>query len=185
MRAREFTGRLCRLQALLLIPAVLSAGVRAADEEMGWTPEHIPPKDPWREQAFELPDYPADNRLVEISVLTGNFPYDVFVDTGSLSQGKDGVVRYTVVVRSHAGAENFAFEGLHCKERSYRRIAYGSGGTWHAIDGGDWRAVEPGGMNHYRFVLYRDYLCDPYNPVMKTSEMIQRMRSSKGMALDD
>ena len=40
-------------------------------------------------------------------------------------------------------------------------------------------------MNHYRYVLYRDYLCDPTDPMMKTSEMIQRMRSSQGMILDD
>ena len=185
MRAHEFAGRWCRLQAVLLIPVIVSAGVRADDEPMGWSPEHIPPADPWREQSVELPDYPVGSRLAEISVQTGNFPYDVFVDTGSLSLGRDGVVRYTVVVRSHAGAENIAFEGLHCKERTFRRLAYGSDGKWQPIVGSDWQAVKPGGMNHYRYVLYRDYLCDPANPVMKISDMIQRVRSSQGMILDD
>jgi hypothetical protein len=185
MRAYAFSGWLCRFLALLLIPAVSSAGVPAEDEEAGWSPGHMPPAEPWREQASELPDYPVQNRLVEISVQTGNYPYDVFIDTGSLEVGGDGVVRYVVVIRSRAGAENIAFEGIHCRERTFRRYAYGINNAWQPVTGGDWQALKTGGMGHYRFVLYRDYVCDPSNPGMKESEMIQRMRYSRGAVLDD
>ena len=163
----------------------MATGVRADDEPMGWSPEHSPPAEPWHEDSLNLPDYPAENRLVRIPALSGNFPYDVLVDTGSLGRGNDGVVRYTVVVRSHAGAENISYEGLRCGERTFRRFAYGYGGKWQLAGAGNWRHVEQGGMNHYRYVLYREYLCDPTDPFMKTSEMIQRMRSSQRMVLDD
>lgn len=185
MRPREFACRQCRFRIVLLVAVIMSAGVRADDEPMGWSPDHIPPEEPWREGALELPDYPAEKRLAAIPVHTANYPYDVYVDTGSLGRGKDGVVRYTVVVRSNAGAENISYEGLHCGERTFRRFAYGYGGKWQQVDGGNWRHLEKGGMNHYRYVLYSDYLCDPTDPLMKMSEMIQRMRSSQGMILDD
>ena len=185
MRAREFASRLCRFLSLLLMPAIVSAGVPAEDEEAGWSPEHVPPDAPLREQAPGLPDYPAQDRLVEKSVQTGNYPYDVFVDTGTLERGSDGVVRYAVVIRSHAGPENISFEGIHCRERTYRRYAYGYNNAWQPVDGGDWQAQRSGGMGHYRFVLYRDYVCDPSNPLMKVNEMIQRMRYSRGAVLDD
>lgn len=185
MRAREFAGWLCRFLSLLLMPAMLSAGLPAEDEEAGWSPEHVPPAAPWREQTSELPDYPAQDRLVEISVQTGNYPYDVLVDTGTLERGSDGVVRYAVVIRSHAGSENISFEGIHCGDRTFRRYAYGYNNAWQPVDGSDWQALKSGGMGHYRFVLYRDYVCDPSNPLMKVEEMIQRMHYSRGAVLDD
>ena len=185
MRACEFSGWPCRFLALLLMPTMLSAGVPAEDEAAGWSPGHIPPDEPWQEQASELPDYPEQDRLVRISVQTGNYPYDVFIDTGSLEAGADGVVRYAVVIRSRGGPDNISFEGIHCRERTFRRYAYGYDNAWQPIDGSDWQALKTGGMGHYRFVLYRDYVCDTSNPGMKVSEMIQRMRYSRGAVLDD
>jgi hypothetical protein len=185
MRAPESVARSGLRHALLLAVLALSAGARAEDEETGWSPEHFAPQEAWREQSFELPDYPATERLIEIEVPTGSFPYDVLVDSGSLERGSDGVVRYSVVVRSRGGAENVAFEGILCRDRAFRRYAYGYDRTWKPIEGSDWEPIKPGGMGHYRFVLYRDYLCDPVRPALKVSEMIQRMRYSQGAALDD
>ena len=42
---------------------MLSAGLPAEDEEAGWSPEHVPPDAPWREQTSELPDYPARDQI--------------------------------------------------------------------------------------------------------------------------
>ena len=39
-----------------------------------------------------------------------------FVDRASVSHGKDGVMRYTVVVRSASGASSVFHEGLRCHE---------------------------------------------------------------------
>ena len=185
MRAPESVARSGLRLALLLVALALSAGALAVDEETGWTPEHIPPQEAWREQDFELPGYPATGRLIEIEIPSGSFPYDVLVDSGSLERGSDGVVRYSVVVRSRTGSENVSFEGILCRERAFRRYAYGYDNTWKPIEGSDWEPIKPGGMGHYRFVLYRDYLCDPTRPALKVSEMIQRMRYSQGAVLDD
>ena len=184
MRAPGFARQTRTRPALLLVAALLPAGFASA-EEGDWTTEHIPPAAPWRERAVDLPGYPQPQDLLEISVQTGNYPYRVFVDRASLATGEDGVVRYAVVVRSQAGAENVSFEGIHCKERRFRRYAYGYDDSWQTIDGDDWQPLHPGGMGHYRFVLYRDYVCDPSNPRMKVNEMIQRMRYSRGAVLDD
>jgi hypothetical protein len=185
MKAPESDARSGLRPALLLAALAFSAWALAADEETGWSPEHFAPQEAWREQSFELPDYPAEGRLIEIEVPSGSFPYHVLVDSGSLERGSDGVVRYSVVVRSHAGAENVSFEGMLCRDRSFRRYAYGSNNTWKPIGGSEWEPIKPGGMGHYRFVLYRDYLCDPVRPALKVSEMIQRMRYSQGAVLDD
>ena len=174
-----------RVLVLWLVAALQPANAVQEDEEAGWTPEHMPPASPWREQSFELPPYPEADRLIEISVQTGNFPFHVFVDPESLTIAGDGVVRLATVIRSTAGAENVSFEGIHCKTREFRRYAYGARDSWQVLEGTGWQQIKSGGMGHYRFVLYRDYVCDPEIYGLKVNEMIQRMRYSRGTVLDE
>lgn len=184
MGRRATTGQRIRGWGLTILLTALP-GVTAADEEMGWTPEHIPPAEPWREQDTGLPAFPDSSRLLEVSDYSGDFPYRVSIDPDSLAVGADGVVRYTVVVVSTAGAKNISFEGIRCKTREFRRYAYGVNAGWQRIESVPWQPVRDGGMGHYRNVLWRDYLCDAENPGLKPDEMLRRIRYSPEIMLDD
>ncbi|HWA38258.1 MAG TPA: CNP1-like family protein [Burkholderiales bacterium] len=100
------------------------------------------------------PRYPAPGDLVEFRV-DGFAGYRLFVDPASLSVG-DETVRYTLVARSTAGAENVSYEALNCRSAEMRLLASGrSDGTW-VLQQSPWRPV---GTRPVQRALLRDYFC--------------------------
>lgn len=174
-----------RLAVLLFVIATGIFGGARADEEKGWqgTPFVEPP--PWKENVPQLPVYPQNDRLLEFPADAPGYDFHVFIDPDSLSVGGDRVVRYTLVIVSSSGARNVSFEGVHCGKHEYRRYAYGFEGTWHPIDASPWQRVTNDGMDHYRYVLYWDYLCNPLRTNLDAGEMIRRIRSSSGSAFHE
>jgi hypothetical protein len=170
------------LPALLL---ALHGPVSLADEDTGWNSGSFIPRAAWREQQTELPAYPEQGRLLEVTVATGNYPYRVQIDPETLSIGNDRVVRYAAVITSAAGASNVSYEGLRCSTREYRRYAYGANGSWQALDEAPWERIMESGMGHYRYELYRDYLCDTTSSTLKRDEILRRLRYSRGRVLDE
>ncbi|WP_434631088.1 CNP1-like family protein [Chromobacterium sp. CV08] len=79
---------------------------------------------PWQEEDYALPPYPQAADWVEVKPdwLQQN---RYFVDAGSLSIGKDGVVRYISKVLSSGGVENLSAEGILCKDNKYRAYGFG------------------------------------------------------------
>ncbi len=184
MRACLPTGLSCSyyLAALWL---VLYWQVSLADDDTDWNSGSFIPRAAWREQQVELPAYPAEGRLLEVAVVTGNYPYRVYIDPESLSIGTDRVVRYAVVITSAAGARNISYEGLRCSTREYRRYAYGTNGGWQTLDETSWERIMESGMGHYRYDLHRDYLCDTTSSTLKRDEILRRLRYSRGGVLDE
>ena len=83
-----------------------------------------------------------------------------FVDVDTLSIGKDGVVRYVLVVRSPGGAENVSFEGIRCETREQKAYAFGQrGGTWSPAREAPWRLIEAREVNRHHVVLYTEAFC--------------------------
>jgi hypothetical protein len=109
----------------------LSLGPAVAAETLKEAPGYNPRNDnfeeeaPWQEQRdIEPPAFPADDVLVEIyvsPVATNKY----FIDSATLAPGKDGVVRYVLVVKTSGGATNVSFEGIHCAERKWKHYATG------------------------------------------------------------
>src|SRR3954471_2084603 len=104
------------LAALALLPA--SAAFAGYD-----------PKDPegpqiWQELEIEPPAYPKDENLKEfyVSAIATN---KYMVDVSTLTPGTDGVVRYVLVVQTAGGAKNVSFEGMNCKDGSWKHYASG------------------------------------------------------------
>jgi hypothetical protein len=61
------------------------------------------------------------------------------VDPDSITMGKDGVARYTLVARSSSGAMNVSFEGIRCNPRERKIYAVGrSDGTWTQARKPEW-----------------------------------------------
>ena len=129
----------------------------------------------WKEGDYQLPAPPKGDDLEEFYVsATTNFRF--FIDRQSLSVGKDGVVRYTLLARSPSGSENVTYEGIRCAEGSFRIYAYGRpGGGWNARDS-EWRPIEVRTMQRWHNALWREYFCPQKVPIFDPAEGIDALR---------
>jgi hypothetical protein len=163
---------------LLLVGPMPAAG-DALPREDGPVSPVVPPQPAgpgWKELDVSLPAYPRAGHLLELDV---NVPgFRVCIDPGSLTAGKDKVVRYTSVLISGSGVWNVTYEGMHCGAKRYRRFAYGSGGEWHAIPASDWQPLRTSGSGAYRERLYMRYLCNPVEPYSGPDVILRRIRAS-------
>jgi hypothetical protein len=120
-------------------------------------------KKPWQEVQAQLPAYPRAERLIpfEVSAASRNRHY---IDDASLSVGEDGVVRYTVVVRTPGGAENVSFEGMRCETGERKLYAFGrpdgrGGGEWSRNRHARWEPIQARQATGYHRELFYHYLC--------------------------
>lgn len=114
----------------------------------------------WKEGVAEMPAAPQAAGLRAFDIGTPS-PNAFFVDQQSVSVGEDGVVRYTLIVRTPGGAENVTFEGIRCATGE-RRI-YASGrkeGTWVPMKNSAWQPISDNTYNRPRAALAYDYFCD-------------------------
>jgi len=133
-------------------------------------------KKQFSETEFKLPPGSKPGNLLsfEPSSATRNRFY---VDAQSIAVGADGVVRYTLVIRSPSGAENVSFEGIRCETFEQKIYAYGRrDGTWSPVKTAEWRPIDNNEIDHRHIVLARDYFC-PDNRIVKSPEVaIQRFK---------
>jgi hypothetical protein len=128
----------------------------------------------------------VDDTLVEIyvsPVATNKY----FIDTTSLTPGKDGVVRYVMVVRTSGGATNVSFEGIHCAERKWKHYASGrSDKTWSKSQVGrqEWRQIENKPLNPVHAILSRTLFCPMGSPIRDADEGRQALRLGKHPAVN-
>jgi hypothetical protein len=112
----------------------------------------------WQEVKAELPAYPKSVNLIQVQAGTPN-SHRYFIDATSLSRGKDGVMRYSAVVKAAGGAENVSFEGIRCETRERKIYALGhADGTWQEARDASWRRIERFHPPLY-LTLWRDYFC--------------------------
>lgn len=137
------------------------------------------PKDQWQEEGgVALAPYPEEKNLQSFEI-PGPTENTFLIDTGSLSAGKDGVVRYAIIVRSSTGVDNASFEGIRCETRQWRPYAYGTEDRkWSPARDTQWQRIVWHSTNAYRYALYRDYLCLGGAPV-KVSVALAEMRRLK------
>ena len=129
----------------------------------------------WKEGEYRLPAPPSGENLQEFYV-SATTQFRFFIDQQSLSVGKDGVVRYTLLARSASGAENVTYEGIRCSEGSVRIYAYGRpGGGWNERDS-DWRPIEARTMQRWHNALWREYFCPQKVPIYDPAEGIDALR---------
>lgn len=124
----------------------------------------------WSEDEVVFPAFPREGGLREfyVSELTA---HKFFIDATTLSVGKDGVVRYVLVVRTGGGATNISFEGIRCATGEVKVYASGRReGTWAKSRSGDWRPIENKLANRQHVSLYRDLLCPLGVPIGSPGE---------------
>jgi hypothetical protein len=118
----------------------------------------------WKEIQAQLPPYPKSGNLVEfiVSSATSNRFY---IDYPSITAGEDGVVRYTVLIRSPAGAETVSFEGLRCETGERKLYAFGrkdgqGGGEWSRNRYAKWEPIAARQASSHQRELFFHYLCN-------------------------
>lgn len=113
----------------------------------------------WEEEAMQLPAFPQEGNLREFYV-SATTTHRFFIDASTLGVGKDGVVRYALVVRTSGGATNTSYEGLRCESREFKIYATGNrDGSWTPARRSVWRPIENKPTNRQHAALSRDYFC--------------------------
>jgi len=165
---------------LCLYPFLASGG--EIGEAVGF---HAPVKNDYQEpeqvgeQALTLPAFPDNADLIEFYAgprASNHF----FVDPKSLSAGTDGIVRFTLVIKTSGGATNINYEGIRCASREVRVYAAGNAnGTWAVNHLTSWRPIENELINGYHAALNRDLFCPLGNPIRSAAEGLNALRRGK------
>ena len=171
-----------RTIALVLVAAAMlgAEGAREFEPIRNFESDFDDEKKDWKEIEAKLPPYPRDANLLPFRA-GGASPHRFFIDAPSLSVGKDGVVRYTLVVKTAGGATNVSFEGIRCEMRQQKYYALGhAGGNWTRARTPQWRRIDYHDINLQHGVLFADYLCDGTGsnrfPVKNVAEAVQRLK---------
>lgn len=159
-----------RVAALVLGAA---SGVAFGQANTLGVPQGEPPK-PWEEGGYTLPAPPREADLIEIRT-SGAATFRFLIDRRSVAPADDGVVRYTVVAVSDAGARNVSYEGLRCATHERRVYAYGRGTDgWTPAHSSEWRLFPITSAAYYG-VLYRDFFCPQTMPIRSAREGVDAL----------
>jgi hypothetical protein len=129
----------------------------------------------FKELDVALPPPPRSG-LIEFFVSSAS-SFKFFIDPKSLSVAGDGVVRYTLVARSPAGAETVSYEGIRCGGQAlYRVYAFGNDGKWSRNPNADWRPIEPKSVQRWHNVLRSQYFCPERYSIQSAAEGLDALR---------
>jgi hypothetical protein len=161
------------VRSAALAACLALAGCGAAPEKSDWERAHESQLVP-AETPLVYPPYPREADLIPFEA---GAPREVrfFIDGRSIEVGADSVVRYTLVARSAAGAQNVTYEGIRCSTGEVRIFAVGGGHDWVPAKGG-WRPIRPGGAQRWHYELQRDYFCPLRQRVATPQEAIDSLR---------
>lgn len=160
------------MKRLVLLAALGWAALAAAQPKSDWEVEHE--ERDWQEAELKLPAFPRADALIEFFVSAAS-RFRFFVDPQSLSVGADGVVRYTLVARSPAGAETVSYEGIRCKSGSYRVFALGYRGAWSQARTA-WKPIEPKSVQRWHNELRSRYFCQNRLAIATAAEGLDALR---------
>lgn len=133
----------------------------------------------WQEVKTEIPPQPQAANLVSFYVsptATMNF----LIDINSISAGSDGVVRYTLVSKSQAGAENISYEGIRCQTYESKSYAFGQkDGNWSRARLSGWKQISESSGNRQHAALAKDFLCQDGMIAGKVEDIRSRLRHNR------
>lgn len=139
----------------------------------------------WEEIAVQLPAAPKPENLIPFYV-SATSSQQFAIDTDSLTVGADGVVRYTVVTTSQAGAKNVSYEGIRCQSYERKLYAFGrSDGSWSRSRRNEWERISGNAANRYHAALFKDYFCNGTTVAGNARDIVDRMRHNKSLEPQD
>ena len=129
----------------------------------------------WREAEMPAPPPPGSGQLLPFFVSSAS-DYRFFIDAASLAPGADGVVRYTLIVRSPLGAESVTNEGIRCATREVRTYATGRADRSWSVHPGPWRRIEARSVQRWHDALWREYFCPQELPIRSAAEGVDALK---------
>jgi hypothetical protein len=183
MRARP-AGALAAVlvAAMTLLPPGGTARAQTEEDtplygESVWESSTAKEPEAWKEGDLKLPEIPDDDDLKQLNLEVPGATFGYYIAPGSLSLGKDGVVRYVIVLKSASGVSNTLYEGMWCKTKQYKTYAYALDGEFHAYPNPAWQpALGLGAGAAYHDPLYRSYFCGTFGQPNTLKEIRQRIR---------
>jgi hypothetical protein len=164
-------------RGLCLLAGMCVAGLALADFRLRDPDDPDAPR--WAEAEAPLPAFPVEANLREfyVSEMTS---HRFYIDTATLNPGKDGVVRYVLLVRTRGGATNITFEGIRCETRELKLYASGrQDGTWAPTRHSTWRPIENKPVNRHHAALSRDLFCPGGAAIQTPDEGREALRLGK------
>jgi hypothetical protein len=161
---------------LLILPALCFGEAGLPNPDLMSNPDFVEDTTPWEEIAARLPPYPKNENLMPFSVssATNN---KFMIDSASLSVGKDGVVRYTVVIESPRGARTVNYEGLRCDTAERKIYAFGQAdGKWTENKRVAWEGIKTRSLLSYHKALFEGIFCVVGIPVRDAEEGLRRLK---------
>ena len=153
--------------------------VDTSGENMSNSGSFFGPRERARELDAALPPAPAKGDLLPFD-LRNSTDLKAALDGRSLAVGKDGVVRYVLVLTSPRGVRNVSYEGIRCDPAEWKMYAVGrEDGTWSQLPDPEWRVAEQQAWNSIRFTLAKDYVCEATGlPARDAATIVRRIKSS-------
>lgn len=143
-------------------------------------PDFVEDDKPWEELAAQLPAAPKKENLVPL-VVSSATSNRFMIDAASISVGKDGVVRYIVVIESPRGARTVNFEGLRCATAERKIYAFGqTDGRWTENKRAAWEGIKQRSLLSYHKALFEDVFCDLGIAVGSAEEAVRRLKRAGG-----
>lgn len=134
---------------------------------------------PWEEIAVQLPPAPQQADLVPFYV-SATATQSFAIDTRSLTVGQDGVIRYTLVTVSDAGAKNVSYEGIRCATYERKLYAFGrTDGSWSRSRRDQWERIQSNAANRQHAALKKDYFCVEKTISGTSEEIVRRIREGR------
>ena len=163
------------MKRFLLLLCLLPVAAYAQQQKFEYEFDH---ERPWVELQAQLPPYPETENLLQFDAgpVSTNLHY---VDALSIAVGEDGVVRYTLVIKSSQGGMNVSYEGIRCQPAEKRTYAYGRNDhTWTRAGRSKWADLETLNQNYAQRALYRYFFCPlGFDMVRDADEAIQALKA--------
>lgn len=129
----------------------------------------------FKEGEVTLPASSKPGKLLEFEV-SSLATFRFFIDSDSLSLGKDGVVRYMLVARSPSGVDNVTYEGIRCGSGLYKVYATGrSDGKWIPRTM-EWQEIPLRTVQRWHLVLRRSYFCPQTVTIRDVAEGLDALK---------
>jgi hypothetical protein len=162
----------CRRIAEAIVLALSLVSAPGWAQWSGWDYEFDREITSWKELQAQIPPYPRGEGLLQFDV--GGSGHRYFIDPKSVSVGQDGVIRYTLVIRTMGGASNISFEGIRCSTQEQKYYAIGRpDGTWSRARDPQWKRIEPREVTRQHYVLHVDFFCNGKIPVENSQRIVE------------
>ena len=169
-----------RRRHFLSVWVVAAAGLVALTPAMSqwkeWDYDLDQEKKSWEELRVQIPPYPRPENLLKFDA-GSNTANTFFVDSASVSVGEDGVVRYTLMVKTGGGATNVSFEGIRCDTRELKIYAVGrTNGEWSRARDTRWREIMFREINNQHLTLFREHFCPTPRTMATLPQILQTLK---------